>query len=48
MELIPHADLPAAVEWSIRAIFSNAGQVCLAGSRLYVQRPRPPGATRRA
>jgi aminomuconate-semialdehyde/2-hydroxymuconate-6-semialdehyde dehydrogenase len=33
------ADLPAAVDWSIRAIFSNAGQVCLAGSRLYVQRP---------
>jgi aminomuconate-semialdehyde/2-hydroxymuconate-6-semialdehyde dehydrogenase len=32
------ADLPAAVDWSIRAIFSNAGQVCLAGSRLYVQR----------
>jgi aminomuconate-semialdehyde/2-hydroxymuconate-6-semialdehyde dehydrogenase len=32
------AELDNAVDWSIRAIFSNAGQVCLAGSRLYVQR----------
>ncbi|UED87884.1 aldehyde dehydrogenase [Streptomyces profundus] len=32
------ADLESAVAWSIKAIFSNAGQVCLAGSRLYVQR----------
>jgi aminomuconate-semialdehyde/2-hydroxymuconate-6-semialdehyde dehydrogenase len=32
------ADLDNAVDWSIKAIFSNAGQVCLAGSRLYVQR----------
>jgi aminomuconate-semialdehyde/2-hydroxymuconate-6-semialdehyde dehydrogenase len=32
------ADLESAVQWSIKAIFSNAGQVCLAGSRLYVQR----------
>jgi aminomuconate-semialdehyde/2-hydroxymuconate-6-semialdehyde dehydrogenase len=32
------ADLDSAVNWSIRAVFSNAGQVCLAGSRLYVQR----------
>jgi aminomuconate-semialdehyde/2-hydroxymuconate-6-semialdehyde dehydrogenase len=32
------ADLDSAVEWSVRATFSNAGQVCLAGSRLYVQR----------
>ena len=32
------ADLDTAVSWSIRAIFTNAGQVCLAGSRLYVQR----------
>ncbi|MEE8600664.1 aldehyde dehydrogenase [Euzebya tangerina] len=31
-------DLEAAVEWSIKAIYTNAGQVCLAGSRLYVQR----------
>lgn len=27
-----------AVAWSIKAIYSNAGQVCLAGSRIYVQR----------
>jgi aminomuconate-semialdehyde/2-hydroxymuconate-6-semialdehyde dehydrogenase len=33
------ADLDNAVHWSIKAIFHNAGQVCLAGSRLYVQRP---------
>jgi aminomuconate-semialdehyde/2-hydroxymuconate-6-semialdehyde dehydrogenase len=32
------ADLGTAVDWSIRAIFSNAGQMSLAGSRLYVQR----------
>lgn len=32
------ADLRNAVEWSVRAIFTNAGQVCLAGSRLFVQR----------
>jgi aminomuconate-semialdehyde/2-hydroxymuconate-6-semialdehyde dehydrogenase len=32
------ADLGNAVDWSVKAIFSNAGQVCLAGSRLYVQR----------
>ncbi|MFF4561942.1 aldehyde dehydrogenase [Streptomyces sp. NPDC001435] len=32
------ADLDNAVNWSIQAIFRNAGQVCLAGSRLYVQR----------
>jgi len=32
------ADLDGAVDWSIKAVFSNAGQVCLAGSRLYVQR----------
>jgi aminomuconate-semialdehyde/2-hydroxymuconate-6-semialdehyde dehydrogenase len=33
------ADLETAVPWSIRAIFSNSGQVCLAGSRLFVERP---------
>lgn len=32
------ADLDRAVSWSVKAAFSNAGQVCLAGSRLYVQR----------
>ena len=32
------ADLDEAVSWSNKAIFTNAGQVCLAGSRLYVQR----------
>ncbi len=32
------ADLDEAASWSIKAIFTNAGQVCLAGSRLYVQR----------
>jgi len=32
------ANLDEAVAWSDRAIFSNAGQICLAGSRLYVQR----------
>ncbi|MQA17333.1 MAG: aldehyde dehydrogenase family protein, partial [Pseudonocardiaceae bacterium] len=30
------ADLDTAVEWSARAIFTNSGQVCLAGSRIYV------------
>ena len=33
------ADLDNAVNWSVQAIFRNAGQVCLAGSRLYVERP---------
>ncbi len=33
------ADLDNAVGWGIAAIFSNSGQVCLAGSRLLVQRP---------
>jgi len=31
------AELDNAVDWSIKAVFTNAGQVCLAGSRLYVQ-----------
>ena len=31
------ADLEQAVWWSVRAVFSNAGQVCLAGSRLFVE-----------
>jgi aminomuconate-semialdehyde/2-hydroxymuconate-6-semialdehyde dehydrogenase len=32
------ADVENAVHWAVQAIFRNAGQVCLAGSRLYVQR----------
>jgi aminomuconate-semialdehyde/2-hydroxymuconate-6-semialdehyde dehydrogenase len=32
------ADLDNAVHWAIEAIFRNAGQVCLADSRLYLQR----------
>jgi aminomuconate-semialdehyde/2-hydroxymuconate-6-semialdehyde dehydrogenase len=32
------ADLDNAVTWAIKAIFTNTGQICLAGSRLYVQR----------
>jgi aminomuconate-semialdehyde/2-hydroxymuconate-6-semialdehyde dehydrogenase len=32
------SDLDVAVSWSIKAIFTNAGQICLAGSRLYVER----------
>ena len=32
------ADLDNAVHWAVQAIFRNAGQVCLAGSRLFVQR----------
>lgn len=31
------ADLDNAVHWAVEAIFRNAGQICLAGSRLYVQ-----------
>jgi phenylacetaldehyde dehydrogenase len=33
------ADLPQAIESAAGAIFSNAGQVCVAGSRVYAQRP---------
>lgn len=32
------ADLDEAVAWSNKAVFTNAGQVCLAGTRLIVQR----------
>ena len=31
------AEMDNAVNWAVQAIFRNAGQVCLAGSRLYVQ-----------
>jgi aminomuconate-semialdehyde/2-hydroxymuconate-6-semialdehyde dehydrogenase len=33
------ADLDAAIAGSLRGIFTNQGEVCLAGSRLLVQRP---------
>jgi aminomuconate-semialdehyde/2-hydroxymuconate-6-semialdehyde dehydrogenase len=33
------ADLDAAVAASVRAAFSNQGQICLCGSRIYVERP---------
>jgi aminomuconate-semialdehyde/2-hydroxymuconate-6-semialdehyde dehydrogenase len=32
------ADLDNAVDWSIQSIFRNAGQICLSGSRVLVQR----------
>lgn len=32
------ADLDAALDWSIEAAFRNSGQVCPAGSRVYVER----------
>jgi len=32
------ADLDNAVHWAVEAIFRNAGQICLAGSRLFVQK----------
>ncbi|MCU0265554.1 MAG: aldehyde dehydrogenase [Actinomycetia bacterium] len=32
------AAMDNAVHWAVQAIFRNAGQVCLAGSRLFVQR----------
>lgn len=32
------AELENATDWAVQAIFRNAGQVCLAGSRLFVQR----------
>lgn len=31
------ADLDSAVAWAVRAAFANAGQICLAGSRLLVE-----------
>src|SRR5690606_35817708 len=30
------ADIDNAIYWAVEAIFRNAGQICLAGSRLYV------------
>ena len=32
------ADLDNAVDWSIQSIFRNAGQICLSGSRVLVER----------
>lgn len=32
------ANMDNAVDWATKAVFSNAGQVCLAGSRLLVER----------
>jgi len=32
------SELDKAVDWSVQAAFANAGEVCLAGSRIYVQR----------
>lgn len=31
------ADLDNAVSWAVQAIFRNAGQICLSGSRLFLQ-----------
>jgi phenylacetaldehyde dehydrogenase len=36
--IFPDADLDRAVEGAANGIFGNAGQVCVAGSRLYVHR----------
>ncbi|HJW89459.1 MAG TPA: aldehyde dehydrogenase family protein [Anaerolineales bacterium] len=33
------ADLPAAIKGSLWAVFSTSGQECVAGSRLFVERP---------
>ncbi|MGQ0617459.1 MAG: aldehyde dehydrogenase [Acidimicrobiia bacterium] len=33
------AEMDNAISWAIKAIYTNSGQVCLAGSRLFVQRP---------
>ncbi|WP_299771002.1 aldehyde dehydrogenase family protein [uncultured Pseudoteredinibacter sp.] len=38
MVVFPDANLQDAAEGAISAIFSNAGQVCVAGSRLYVHK----------
>jgi len=37
--VLADADLDAAVEGTLKAIYMNAGQVCSAGSRLVVERP---------
>jgi acyl-CoA reductase-like NAD-dependent aldehyde dehydrogenase len=35
--ILSDADLPNAIAWAANGIFKNAGQNCLAGSRLFVQ-----------
>ena len=40
--VLDDADIDAAVPTILRGIFTNAGQVCMAGSRLYVQRSAYP------
>ncbi len=37
--VLADADIEAAIRGAAEAIFSNAGQVCVAGSRLYVEEP---------
>ena len=37
--MLADADLDKAISGAAEAIFSNAGQVCVAGSRLYVEEP---------
>jgi acyl-CoA reductase-like NAD-dependent aldehyde dehydrogenase len=37
--VLADADINAAITGAAEAIFSNAGQVCVAGSRLYVEEP---------
>lgn len=39
MLVMDDADLDKAVEGAVRACFSNAGQLCIAVERLYIQRP---------
>jgi phenylacetaldehyde dehydrogenase len=36
--VMPDADIAAAIEGAANAIFFNSGQVCVAGSRLYIHR----------
>jgi phenylacetaldehyde dehydrogenase len=36
--ILPDADVGAAIQGAARSIFSNAGQICNAGSRLFVHR----------
>jgi acyl-CoA reductase-like NAD-dependent aldehyde dehydrogenase len=38
--ILPDADIPAALKGTFRGMYSNAGQMCNAGTRLYVPRER--------